>query len=120
MYRKVNICVSMDMGLHLTSQTLICPPPQARVYLSPEEVLKGDVSESLRKVQTSLDILNTFRLTYEEKRASLGQYQRKGREVRPWDFHPLMVFSGLDRFMDRVKTIEVRINSLKTGLTLKN
>ncbi|CDQ78911.1 unnamed protein product [Oncorhynchus mykiss] len=79
---------------------------QARVYLSPEEVLKGDVSESLRKVQTSLDILNTFRLTYEEKRASLGQYQRKGREVRPWDFHPLMVFSGLDRFIDRVKTIE--------------
>nr|XP_029540762.1 LOW QUALITY PROTEIN: dynein heavy chain 9, axonemal [Oncorhynchus nerka] len=79
---------------------------QARVYLSPEEVLKGDVSESLRKVQTSLDILNTFRLTYEEKRASLGQYQRKGREVRPWDFHPLMVFSGLDRFIDRVKAIE--------------
>uniref|UniRef100_A0A6Q2WZ44 Dynein axonemal heavy chain 17 n=1 Tax=Esox lucius TaxID=8010 RepID=A0A6Q2WZ44_ESOLU len=79
---------------------------QARLYLSPEEVLKGDVSEGLFKVQTSLDVLNTFRLTYNERKASLSQYQRNGREVRLWDFNPLMVFSGFDCFINRVKTIE--------------
>uniref|UniRef100_UPI003AAF1F9A dynein beta chain, ciliary-like n=1 Tax=Centroberyx gerrardi TaxID=166262 RepID=UPI003AAF1F9A len=79
---------------------------QARVYLNPEEVLKGEVSESLLKVQTSLEILQLFRSTYEERRANLDQYQRNGRLVRPWDFSPLMVFSGLDCFIHRVKAIE--------------
>uniref|UniRef100_A0A3P9AKI4 Dynein axonemal heavy chain 17 n=1 Tax=Esox lucius TaxID=8010 RepID=A0A3P9AKI4_ESOLU len=85
---------------------------QARLYLSPEEVLKGDVSEGLFKVQTSLDVLNTFRLTYNERKASLSQYQRNGREVRLWDFNPLMVFSGFDCFINRVKTIEVLLTAV--------
>ncbi|KAL0984038.1 hypothetical protein UPYG_G00136240 [Umbra pygmaea] len=79
---------------------------QARLYLIPDEVLKGDVLENLLKVQTSLDVLNTFRLVYNERKASLGQYQKEGRVVRQWDFNPLMIFSGLDCFINRVKTIE--------------
>uniref|UniRef100_A0A668AEI7 Dynein axonemal heavy chain 17 n=1 Tax=Myripristis murdjan TaxID=586833 RepID=A0A668AEI7_9TELE len=79
---------------------------QAQVYLNPEEVLRAEVSESLLKVQTSLEILQLFRSTYEDRRANLSQYQRNGSLVRPWDFSPLMVFSGLDRFINRVKTIE--------------
>ncbi|KAM6951485.1 dynein beta chain, ciliary-like [Aplochiton taeniatus] len=79
---------------------------QARVYLNPEEVLKGEVSESLLRVQTGLEILQLFRTTFEERRDNLGQYLRNGGEVRPWDFSPAMVFSGLDRFIHRVKTIE--------------
>ncbi|XP_044194722.1 dynein heavy chain 9, axonemal isoform X6 [Thunnus albacares] len=79
---------------------------QARVYLVPEEVLRGEVSENLLKVQTSLEILQLFRSTYEDRRANLGQYQGNGSLVKPWDFSPLLVFSGLDRFTNRVKTIK--------------
>uniref|UniRef100_A0A8C4H0U3 Dynein heavy chain tail domain-containing protein n=1 Tax=Dicentrarchus labrax TaxID=13489 RepID=A0A8C4H0U3_DICLA len=79
---------------------------QARVYLVPEEVLRGEVSESLLKVQTSLEILQLFRSTYEDRRANLNQYQRNGSLVRPWDFSSQLVFSGLDHFISRVKTIK--------------
>ncbi|KAK2885147.1 hypothetical protein Q8A73_021621 [Channa argus] len=79
---------------------------QARVYLVPEEVLRGEVSESLLKVQTSLDILQLFRDTYEERRANLTQYKKNGSLVKPWDFSPLLVFSRLDCFINRVRTIK--------------
>ncbi|KAM7371234.1 hypothetical protein PAMP_010722 [Pampus punctatissimus] len=51
---------------------------QARVYVVPEEVLRGEVSESLLKVQTSLEILQLLRSTYEDRKANLVQYQRNG------------------------------------------
>lgn len=77
------------------------------MYLVAEELLKGEVSESLLKVQTSLEVLQLFRSTYDECRANLSQYQRNGSIVRPWDFSPLLVFSGFDYFIKRVKTIKV-------------
>nr|XP_057916965.1 dynein heavy chain 9, axonemal [Doryrhamphus excisus] len=79
---------------------------QARAYLVPEELLKGEVSESLLKVQTSLDILELFRSTYKDRRANLGQYQRNGSLVKPWDFSPILVFSELERFIQRVRSME--------------
>ncbi|KAM7382161.1 hypothetical protein PAMA_012837 [Pampus argenteus] len=51
---------------------------QAQVYVVPEEVLRGEVSESLLKVQTSLEILQLLRSTYEDRKANLVQYQRNG------------------------------------------
>ncbi|KAK1906426.1 Dynein heavy chain 9 axonemal, partial [Dissostichus eleginoides] len=78
----------------------------ARVYLVPEEVLRGEPSESLMKVQTTLETLQLFRSTYEERRANLSRYQRNGGPVRPWDFSPLLVFSGLDCFINRVRSIK--------------
>ncbi|KAM8836943.1 LOW QUALITY PROTEIN: dynein axonemal heavy chain 9 [Spinachia spinachia] len=79
---------------------------QARVYLVQEEVLRGEILESLLKVQTSLEILQLFRSTYEDRRANLSQYQSNGVFVRPWDFSPLLAFSGLDRFINRIRSIE--------------
>uniref|UniRef100_A0A7N6A5B3 Dynein, axonemal, heavy chain 9 n=1 Tax=Anabas testudineus TaxID=64144 RepID=A0A7N6A5B3_ANATE len=74
---------------------------QVSMYLVAEELLKGEVSESLLKVQTSLEVLQLFRSTYDECRANLSQYQRNGSIVRPWDFSPLLVFSGFDYFIKR-------------------
>ncbi|XP_029686913.1 dynein axonemal heavy chain 9 isoform X2 [Takifugu rubripes] len=79
---------------------------QARLYLVPEEILRGEVSESLLKVQTSLEILELFRTIYEDRRANLNNYQKNGASVRPWNFSTLLVFSGLNQFMDRVKSIK--------------
>lgn len=82
------------------------------MYLVPEEVLRGEVAESLLKVQTSLEVLELFRSTYEDRKANLNQYQRNGSVVRPWDFSPLLVFSGLELFINRVKTIKVSMETL--------
>uniref|UniRef100_A0A672SY14 Dynein axonemal heavy chain 17 n=1 Tax=Sinocyclocheilus grahami TaxID=75366 RepID=A0A672SY14_SINGR len=79
---------------------------QARSFLNPEDVLKGDVLESLSRVQMAIDGLTHFKSTYENRRANLSQYQRNQNEVKPWDFSPLLVFVGLDHFMKRLRTIE--------------
>ncbi|XP_077101765.1 dynein axonemal heavy chain 9 [Siphateles boraxobius] len=79
---------------------------QARSFLNPEDVLKGDVQESLQRVQTTVDVLTYFRNTYEERRANLSQYQRPENTVLPWDFSPLLVFVGLEHFMKRLRAIE--------------
>ena len=99
----------------IVSVNLWLPRHQARAYLSPEELLKGEVSESLLKVQTTLEVLQLFRHTYEEQRAGLDRYRRDGREVRPWDFSPLMVFVGPDRFLFRVWTTVVGILTLSSS-----
>lgn len=80
---------------------------QARIYLVPEDILRGEVSETLQKIQTTLEVLILFKSTYEDRRANLRQYQKNGSLVRPWDFSPLLIFSGLDRFVNRVKIIKV-------------
>nr|XP_061808009.1 dynein axonemal heavy chain 9-like isoform X2 [Nerophis lumbriciformis] len=79
---------------------------QAMGYLAPDELLKGELSESLLKVKTCLEILELFRSIFEERRANLGQYQHNGSLVKPWDFPPNLVFFRLDCFVNRVKSIE--------------
>ncbi|XP_068610643.1 dynein axonemal heavy chain 9 [Brachionichthys hirsutus] len=79
---------------------------QARAYLVPDEVLKGEVSEALLKVETTLEVLQLFRGTYEDRRSNLSRYQRNESSVKPWDFAPLLVFSAFDQFTDRLKAIQ--------------
>lgn len=86
---------------------MICFTYQARDYLSAEEIFKREVSESLLKVQMTLDILQLFRHTYEDRRTNLDQYQHSEKSVKPWDFPSLLVFSGLNRFIGRVNTAKV-------------
>ena len=79
------------------------------MYLVPDEILKEEVSESLPMVLTSLETLQLFRTTYEDRRANLSQYQTPGKLIKPWDFSPLLVFSRLDHFIDRIQSIKVSI-----------
>ncbi|KAM6897526.1 dynein beta chain, ciliary-like [Xenentodon cancila] len=88
---------------------------QAQVYLAPEEVLKGELPASLLKVEKSLEILQLLRRTYDDCRTNLKQYKENHSVIRPWDFSPSLVFSGFDRFVIRVKTIQ---NILLTALDL--
>ncbi|XP_056325895.1 dynein heavy chain 9, axonemal [Danio aesculapii] len=80
---------------------------QARSFLNPEDILKGDVLESLLRVQVTVDLLTHFKSTYEDRRANLSHYQKNEDPVKPWDFSPLMVFVGLDHFMKRLRMIEM-------------
>ncbi|RLV89556.1 hypothetical protein DV515_00014816, partial [Chloebia gouldiae] len=88
---------------------------QAVVYLSPEELLKGEAEESLGKVQTVLDILNAFKEALEERRANLHVYYEPGQQVRSWDFHSRLVFARLDSFLQRLQMVK---GLLSTALDL--
>ncbi|XP_054702769.1 dynein axonemal heavy chain 9 isoform X1 [Grus americana] len=88
---------------------------QALVYLSPEDLLKGEMEESLGKVQMVLSILNAFKGAFEERREKLHTYYEPGQEVREWDFHATMVFARLDSFLKRLEMVE---DLLATALDL--
>ncbi|KAK2515653.1 hypothetical protein Q9233_014166 [Columba guinea] len=88
---------------------------QALVYLSPEDLLKGDMEESLGKVRMVLGILNTFKEAFEERREKLHTYYEPGQEVREWDFNSTMVFVTLDTFLKRLEMVE---DLLATALDL--
>ncbi|XP_074967774.1 dynein axonemal heavy chain 9 [Phalacrocorax aristotelis] len=88
---------------------------QALVYLSPEDLLKGEMEESLGKVQMVLSILNSFKGMFEERREELHTYYEPGQEVREWEFHATMVFARLDSFLRRLEMVE---DLLATALDL--
>ncbi|KAM6050175.1 dynein axonemal heavy chain 9 [Theristicus caerulescens] len=88
---------------------------QALVYLSPEDLLKGEMEESRGKVQMVLSILNAFKEAFEERREKLHTYYEAGQEVREWDFHATMVFARLDSFLKRLEMVE---DLLATALDL--
>ncbi|XP_009867872.1 PREDICTED: dynein heavy chain 9, axonemal-like, partial [Apaloderma vittatum] len=79
---------------------------QAMVYLSPEDLLKGEMEESLSKVQMVLDILNAFKEAFEESGRNLHTYYEPGQEVREWDFCAVTVFVRLDSFLKRLEMVE--------------
>ncbi|KFW62348.1 Dynein heavy chain 9, axonemal, partial [Pygoscelis adeliae] len=87
----------------------------ALVYLSPEDLLKGEMEESLGKVQMVLGILNAFKGAFEERREKLHTYYEPGQEVREWDFHATIVFARLDSFLKRLEMVE---DLLATALDL--
>ncbi|XP_010006532.1 PREDICTED: LOW QUALITY PROTEIN: dynein heavy chain 9, axonemal [Chaetura pelagica] len=79
---------------------------QALVYLSPEDLLKGEMEESLGKVQMVLSILTAFKGMFEERRGNLHTYYEPGQKVREWSFHSIMVFARLNSFLRRLEMVE--------------
>ncbi|XP_027547622.1 dynein heavy chain 9, axonemal [Neopelma chrysocephalum] len=101
--KHYNVAVRIIVLLQEICNLLI---QQAVVYLSPEDLLKGEMEESLGKVQTVLDILNGFKGVFEERRENLHMYYEPGQEVRKWDFHSWMVFARLDSFLERLEMVK--------------
>uniref|UniRef100_A0A7M4EWH0 Dynein axonemal heavy chain 9 n=1 Tax=Crocodylus porosus TaxID=8502 RepID=A0A7M4EWH0_CROPO len=88
---------------------------QARNYLNPEDILKGETEESLGKVQEVLGILNHFKQTFEERRQNLYIYFKPDQEMKEWDFQSLLVFARLDSFLRR---LEIVADLLATALDI--
>ncbi|NXY46192.1 DYH9 protein, partial [Ceuthmochares aereus] len=79
---------------------------QARVYLSPEDLLKGEMRESLGKLQMVLSVLKEFKEAFEERREKLHTYYEPYQEAKEWDFHAGIVFARLDSFLKRLEMVE--------------
>ncbi|XP_053544923.1 dynein axonemal heavy chain 9 [Bombina bombina] len=79
---------------------------QARNYLNPEDLLKGETEESLSKVREARGTLRFLQQMFEEKRETLQNYFKNGEEVKLWDFPSVMVFARLDGFIKKLETIE--------------
>ncbi|XP_052595155.1 dynein axonemal heavy chain 11 isoform X2 [Peromyscus californicus insignis] len=79
---------------------------QARTYLSPEDLLKGEIEDALEKVQVAIRILKTFQNSFFKSREGLASYFTGNTEWRPWDFQSHLVFGRFNKFLDRLIKIE--------------
>uniref|UniRef100_A0A8P0S8H0 Dynein axonemal heavy chain 11 n=1 Tax=Canis lupus familiaris TaxID=9615 RepID=A0A8P0S8H0_CANLF len=79
---------------------------QATAYLSPEDLLKGEVEDSLEKVQVAINILKTFKKSFFNYRKELASYFMGNKELKLWDFHSQLVFCRFDKFLDRFTKIK--------------
>ncbi|KAB0340770.1 hypothetical protein FD754_022843, partial [Muntiacus muntjak] len=79
---------------------------QAIAYLSPEDLLKGEIEDCLEKVQGAINILKTFKNCFFNYRRGLASYFKGNKKLKPWDFRSYLVFHRFDKFLDRIQKIE--------------
>lgn len=80
---------------------------QARNFLDPSEIFKGEIEETIEKVRKACNVLDAYRNTYEDHKERLKSYFPEGTEPRLWEFAPKLVFARYDKFVERVKTVRV-------------
>uniref|UniRef100_A0A7M4FBW4 Dynein axonemal heavy chain 11 n=1 Tax=Crocodylus porosus TaxID=8502 RepID=A0A7M4FBW4_CROPO len=87
---------------------------QARAYLSPEDLLKGEAEEALEHVQIAINNVKSFKNSFVSHRKKLESYFTNGKEFKPWDFQSKMVFARFDMFLNRLVKIEnIFVNMLE-------
>lgn len=85
---------------------------QARNYLDPSEIFKGEPEEMLEKTKISLEVCQTFRGQFEEDRKNISKFFKEGQEVKSWEFASNLVFTRLDKFIERLQIVEVCVFKL--------
>ncbi|XP_072167681.1 dynein beta chain, ciliary [Diadema setosum] len=78
---------------------------QCRTFLDPNEIFKLEPEESLEKVRGAINVLRDFKRLYEDHRLKLKDYFKDGREPIEWEFAPPMIFTRLDKFIERLDTL---------------
>ncbi|XP_058534261.1 dynein axonemal heavy chain 11 [Ochotona princeps] len=79
---------------------------QATAYLSPEDLLRGEVEDALEKVQVAIRVFKTFKNSFLSCREGLASRVPGNGELRPWDFQSHLVFCRFDNFLDRLIKVE--------------
>uniref|UniRef100_UPI00398EA260 dynein axonemal heavy chain 11-like isoform X1 n=2 Tax=Pristiophorus japonicus TaxID=55135 RepID=UPI00398EA260 len=79
---------------------------QAIVFLSPEELLKVEIEESLEHVQICVKIFRAFKNCFVKHKEKLASYYTNLQDFRLWDFPLSMVFTRFDRFFNRLLQLE--------------
>lgn len=82
---------------------------QARTFLDPSDIFNGDTEpeETKDKVQKAVNVLKTFKETYEDHKAKLHSYFSGDQEPVEWEFTPKLVFPRFDKFTARLEMIIV-------------
>ncbi|XP_028172090.1 dynein beta chain, ciliary-like [Ostrinia furnacalis] len=77
----------------------------AKKCLDPSTLFHSDIDEATQRIQLTMNILKKFRNTFEYFKDNLQKYFLD-RRVIPWTFHPNAVFERMNRFTDRLTTIQ--------------
>ncbi|KAM6210848.1 LOW QUALITY PROTEIN: dynein axonemal heavy chain 11 [Sarcoramphus papa] len=77
-----------------------------QLYLSPENLFKGETEEALEHVKIAKTIFKSFKDSFFSHRNRLESYFVCGKEFKPWDFRSEMLLSRFDMFLNRLLEIE--------------
>ncbi|KAG8443036.1 hypothetical protein GDO86_011741 [Hymenochirus boettgeri] len=75
---------------------------QAKSYLSPEDLLKGEPEEALEHIHNTLNVLQSFKNAFLTHRDNLESYYSDRKYFKFWDFRSEMVFARFDRYLERL------------------
>ncbi|CAH0405196.1 unnamed protein product [Chilo suppressalis] len=78
---------------------------QAKKCLDPSTLFHSDIDEATQRIQETIDILKNFQSTFGYFKDNLHKYF-VDRRVVPWTFHPNVVFERLNKFLERLDTIQ--------------
>ena len=81
----------------------------ATEYLEPINLFKMDPEDSINKINRAVKSLEFYRKSYESHRGSILGYFKNGSVPQDWDFAPQLVFFRMDKFMERLNMIRVKI-----------
>uniref|UniRef100_H2ZKA8 AAA+ ATPase domain-containing protein n=1 Tax=Ciona savignyi TaxID=51511 RepID=H2ZKA8_CIOSA len=74
-------------------------------FLSPEDILKGEVDESVEKVAAALKVLHAFRASFDDYKGKIDTFYEDKSKVKYWKFAPELVFSRMDNFINRLDIV---------------
>ncbi|XP_077291064.1 dynein heavy chain at 93AB [Arctopsyche grandis] len=78
---------------------------QGKRFLDPSTLFHSDIDEAKQRITITIAILKKFRTTFDHYKENLAPYF-KDREPVLWTFHPNSVFERMNKFLDRLNTIQ--------------
>ena len=75
--------------------------------MDPAEIFKSEAEEAYEKTQKAVQICSFFNETFEDVRGNIQKFFKEGQEVKQWEFANELVFTRMDQFILRLKTVEV-------------
>ncbi|KAJ7340470.1 hypothetical protein OS493_003218 [Desmophyllum pertusum] len=78
----------------------------ARTYLDPAEIFKSEAEEAYEKTRKAVQICSFFQETFEDVRRNIPKFFKEGEQVKQWEFANELVFTRMDQFILRLKTVE--------------
>ncbi len=83
-------------------------PFQTRSFVS-EEILKMEPDEGLERLRDALKVCTGYVSTYHDRRSHLDEYFKGEEAVVGWEFRSTMVFARMDRLINQLMIIQVRL-----------
>ena len=77
--------------------------------MDPAEIFKGEAEESLEKTQVVLKVCTMWKDLFLDTRANMNKLYKEPEEVKNWEFANELAFARLDKFIERVAVVEVRV-----------
>ena len=80
---------------------------QTKTYIS-EEIMRMEPDEALEKLADAEKMCKMFVDVYNDRRKNLASYFKDGPVIE-WDFQSNIVFTRFDKFMAKIKQLQVRM-----------